>query len=230
MEKKLWIIIPILMTIIFVLGVFTYFENTKTSSDAIQFKEEYESLNNTIREKDGQEIRAIEISKDNPFIYKDASQIVTMMDNKETFVVYFGFSDCPWCRSIVPTLIEVAKDLDIDKIYYVDIKTIRDTMVLDDENQPVTEQKGTDAYYELIQRLENVLSDYSLTDQDGNKVLTGEKRISAPNIVSIVKGKAVSMTTGISKQQNNGYMRLTEEMLKESYQKLETVLKENKES
>ena len=55
------------------------------------------------------------------------------MDNNETFVVYFGFADCPWCRSVLPTLLDVADDLKIDKIYYVDVKEIRNKLDVDDE-------------------------------------------------------------------------------------------------
>lgn len=226
MKKKILIMIPIVFVII-IIGILAYanLKNQKGSTDAMKFKEEYESYNQTLN-TNGQEIRAITISKNNPFIYKEASDIVDMIQNKETFVVYFGFPTCPWCRSVLPTLVEVAKDLKINTIYYVDILDIRDTISLGEDNKPITNKEGTDAYYELIDLLSNVLSDYSLTDSDGNKVLTGEKRIMAPNIVNIVKGKAISMTTGISNKQTNAYMELTDEMLKETYQKFKCTLKE----
>ncbi len=225
MKKQIIMIIGALL--IALGGIISY--TNYVSQDSFKFKKEYENLNNTLNDN-GQEIREINISKNNPFVYKEASDIVKMIENKETFLVYFGFPTCPWCRSILPTLIDVAKDLKADTIYYVDVKEIRDTIVLDDENHPVTEKEGTNSYYELLKLLGNVLKDYTLKDQEGNSVTIDEKRISAPNIVSVVKGKATSMTTGISEKQTNGYMKLTDEMIHDTYQKLETVIKENIES
>ena len=192
-------------------------------SDAIKFKEEYESLNGTTS-KSGKVVREIIIDKDNPIIYKSAYEIVEMIENKETFVVYFGFPNCPWCRSVLPTLFDVAKDLKLDKIYYVDVLEIRDTLELNDKNELVTKTKGTDAYYKLLEYLDSVLSDYSMTDKDGKKIDTHEKRIYAPNVVGIVNGDAIELTTGISSLQTDGYMDLTEEMINETYNKFKCVI------
>ncbi len=225
MKKEVMIIIGAILVIVG--GFFSY--TNYISQDCIQFKKEYESLNNTINSND-QKIREISIPKKNPFVYKEASDIVTMIQNEETFLVYFGFPSCPWCRSILPTLIDVSKDYKVDTIYYVDVKEIRDTIVLDEENHPVTEKEGTSSYYQLLDLLGDILKDYTVKDSDGNPIATGEKRISAPNVVSVVKGKAISMTTGISEKQTNGYMTLTEDMLKDTYQKFETLVKEYIES
>ena len=119
-------------------------------SDAVKFKEEYESLNGTVSAS-GKEIRSITIDKDNPMIYKSADDIVKMIENKETFVVYFGFPACPWCRSVLPTLLDVSKDLGLDKIYYVDVLEIRDTLKVNDNKEVVVDKKGTDAYYKLLE-------------------------------------------------------------------------------
>lgn len=194
-------------------------------TDAQKFKEEYESINGTTREKDGQTIRSIEIPEENPFVYKEASDIVKMIENKETFAVYFGFSDCPWCRSVVPTLIEVANDLNLDTIYYVDVKTIRDTLEIDKNGNVQTKEEGSAAYYQLLELLKDVLSDYNLKDADGKSVETNEKRIGAPNVIAIVNGEARELETGISDEQKNGYQKLTDAMKKETYEKFKCVLK-----
>lgn len=188
-------------------------------TDALKFKEEYESLNEETN-NNGNKYRLLEIEEGNPFIYKSASDIVEMIDNKETFVVYFGFASCPWCRSVVPSLIEVATDLGISSIYYVDVKEIRDTLELDEEGNIVTQKEGTDAYYQLLEKLDSVLESYLLTDQDDNEIDTGEKRIYAPNIIAIVDGQAIEMTDGISNSQTDALMELTTEMKQESYNKI----------
>lgn len=203
-------------------------DNEKT--DALKFKEEYEALNGVENENNGKKYRKVHVSDDNPFVYKEASDIVKMINNKESFIVYFGFAKCPWCRSIISNLIEVAKDYNIDTIYYVDVYDIRDVLKLDDNNEVVTDKEGSKGYQDLIKLLDDVLSDYELTDSDGNKVSTGEKRIYAPNVVSIINGKALKLETGISDDQTDGYQELTEEMLDESYEKLESVIQELKNS
>ena len=190
--------------------------------DALRFKEEYEELNGV--DHNGKTIRSVNISEDNPFVYKEASDIVKMINDKESFIVYFGFSKCPWCRSIIESLIQVAKDNDVDTIYYVDVLEIRDILKLDDDNNIVTDREGTKDYMKLIKLLDNVLSDYNLTDGDGNTIFTGEKRIYAPNVVSIVDGEATLLETGISNDQKDAYQELTDDMKDETYDKLSKVM------
>ena len=194
------------------ISLFTLTACTKT--DAEKFKEEYEKLNNTtINDK---KVRNVSISKDNQVIYKTEKDIVEMMDNKESFVVYFGFSKCPWCRSVIETLLKVAKDTNLDTIYYVDVLDIRDTLKVEDDGSITKEKKGTEYYYKLLEYMGNVLSE---------KVDAKEKRIYAPNVVSVVNGKAEKLTTGVSEKQNDAYMKLTKEMKEETYNKFKCVIK-----
>ena len=195
----------------------------KELDDAIKFKEEYESINGEVSYGENT-YRELSIDKDNPIIYKSAKDIVEMIDNKETFVVYFGFSTCPWCRSVISNLINVAKDLEIDTIYYVDIKEIRDVLKLDADKDAYIDKEGTNDYYDLLDRLNDVLDDYTLKDEEDNEISTNRKRIYAPNIVAVVDGKATKMTTGISDMQENAYMQLTDEINKDSYDMIKCVL------
>lgn len=225
-NNKKNIIIVVLIAIITLLAlasIITIYNNK--NSDALKFKEEYESLNGTTREKDGKTIRSITIPKNNPMVYSDADEIVDMINNKETFVVYFGFNDCPWCRSVISTLIEVSKDEGLEKVYYVDVKEIRDTIELDSNGNVNTTIKGSDGYYKLLKLLDGVLEDYNLFDENKNEVSTGEKRIYAPNVVAIVNGKAEKLESGISDKQTDGYMKLTEEIKKETYDKFKCLIK-----
>ena len=218
--KKILVIITILVLTMVSVGCK---KEEKTLTDAVKFKEEYEALNGQKNQNDVA-YREITISEDNPFIYTTAEEVVKKIDNGETFAIYFGFKSCPWCRSILPTLIKVADDLNINKIYYVDVLEVRNTYELNDKNKPEETKKGSEGYYELLERLDNVLSDYTLTDSKGKTVKVGEKRIYAPNIVSIVDGKAEKLTEGISEFQTDGYMELTQEMQDESYDKIKCVL------
>ena len=109
------------------------------NKDSLKFKEEYESLNGTKTSYSDSNYRSVNISKRNPFVYSTADDILGMINNKETFYVYFGSSYCPWCRSVVEEAINSSIDNKIDKIYYVDIwdgfhnEILRDTYEIDSE-------------------------------------------------------------------------------------------------
>lgn len=194
-------------------------------TDGIKFKNEYESLNAVEKEKNGLKtvIRSVKISENNPIVYVNEDEVLEKIKT-EKGVVYFGFADCPWCRSMIETLLSVANDLNIEKIYYVDVKNIRDTIELNDNNELVTTKKGTDGYYNLLTILNDVLNDYTIKDKDNNSVSANEKRIFAPNVVTFDKGNILGLETGISENQENAYQELTDEIKKDMKCKLECLL------
>lgn len=196
-----------------------------TNKDAIKFKEEYENLNGKINENSKKKYRTVKIDSKNKIIYSSAKEVLKMMEEKKSFVVYFGFDSCPWCRSVVENVSKISKELDED-IYYVDVKEIRDVYELDDENKPKLTKEGDKNYLKLIKKLDSVLKEYTLTTADDNEVQVGEKRIYAPNIVSVIDGEAKELTTGLSDKQTDGYMTLTDEMKQESYKKIKKVVQE----
>lgn len=214
--KKLQKIILLILIVILLVGC-TNKELTAKEKDALKFKEEYESLNG--KSNNNRNYRKVKINKDNPMRYKSASDIVQMIEEKKTFIVYFGFDSCPWCRSVVPTLLEVAKDLEVNTIYYVDVKEIRDVLKLGENDEVTTEKKGEDSYYKLLELLDPVLEEYTLINEDEKEIDTKEKRIYAPSVVSVVNGKAVELESGISEEQTDSYMKLTEKMKKDTYHK-----------
>ena len=217
----LFILVAILLVYIFS-ELYTekdFYENmrkTEELTDAMVFKNEYEELNN---KETGDEhlFRKLDVDVDNPFIYKNASDIVELIDDEETFLVFFGYPSCPWCRSVLASLIEAANDADIDEILYVDIKDIRDEYVLDDEHNLVKSKDGDEGYLELLDRLSNILPTYealSYTNKKGKvvNVKIDEKRIYAPSLILVIDGKAVAITDGISELQTDAYMNITKEI------------------
>lgn len=221
-RKNIIIVATIIVLLIIIIGLL-YTQNNKITTSSKEFKEEYESINNKISKKSGKKNRALSIPKSNPMEYITAEELSKKIDNKETFIVYFGFSECPWCRSVIETVIQTAKDNNLDKIYYVDVQNIRDTYTLDNDNNPVIETKGSKGYYELLEKLDNVLENYTLTTSSNETVKVNEKRIYAPNMVAVVKGKTKILESCISDQQKDPYMDLTEEIktdIKKSFQKV----------
>ena len=221
MKRK---IILSLFTIVLLLGAVTGCgkKEEKKNEDAIKFKEEYESFND--KKNDYFDYRTLNISEDNPFVFATDEEIVKMIENKETFIVYFGDPQCPWCRSIIEQAIKSAKENGINKIYYVRFwngfheEKIRDVYELDENNKPVLKQEGSKSYPKLLEYLDNVLSEYTLKDKDGNAINVGEKRIFLPNFVAVVKGEAKELIDGISEKQTHYNGELTEEIITDEKQ------------
>lgn len=216
--KKILIIIIIMFTLV------GCSNKEEVITDSLKFKNEYEELNNKKTNYGDYYYRSLDIDSDNPIIYKSAKEVLNMIDNKESFAIYFGFADCPWCRSVVETMISVSEELNISNIYYVDVKDIRDVLKINDNGEVITSKEGTDDYYKLLDKLSNILDDYILTSKEGKEVNTNTKRIYAPNIVAVVDGIATKMTTGISNKQTDAYMDLDEEIRQESYDMIKCTL------
>ena len=211
-------IISLILIFIAIL-VLTACNKEKTNEEAIKFKEEYESLNGE-KNKRGKEYRTLDIDDDNPYVKVSAEEIVEKINEKETFYLYVGDSMCPWCRSVLEKSIEVARDNDVEKIYYVEI--------WDDEGNEILRDKyeysdgkinkvsdGTKSYEELLKQFDKVLSDYTLKDENNNEIEVGEKRIFAPNYFYVEDGKVEKMIEGISEKQTDPYAELTDEILED---------------
>ncbi len=227
-------IVLVLILLLIVTGCSFSGLNRNNKEDAVKFKEEYEKLNDT-KNASGLTHRAITIDSTNPFVYTTAEEIVKKIENKETFYVYFGSAYCPWCRSVIEKVVEVANEKEINTIYYVDVwggedhtEVLRDVYALDEEGKPTRTHEGTEAYYQLLTYFDKVLSKYQLTDEEGNKVDTNEKRIGAPNFIYVKEGEAIKRETGISSKQTASRDELTEEMLTEEKEKLNTFFENEK--
>lgn len=188
------------------------------NKEAIAFKNDYESLNGEI-DKKGKEYRKVTISENNPFVTVTAEDIVKKIDNKESFYVYFGSKSCPWCRSVIEKAIEVANDYEIKTIYNVDIwddngnEILRDVYKLNDEGNPELEKEGTDEYKKLLETFGDLLRDYTIENDNKEKISVGEKRIYAPNFIYVKDGKAKKLTNGKSEKQKDSHDELTKEIL-----------------
>ncbi len=210
MKKNLLLIICLTL-LVFITGC----DNRK----ALEFKKEYESMNG-VESKSGKAHRTVSISKDNPYEKVNAKDIVEKINNKETFYVYFGDKLCPWCRSVIEKSIEVAKDKKINKIYYIEIwndegeEILRDKYTLEN-NELKKIVDGTEDYYKLLDKFKDLLSDYTLTNENSEKIETGEKRIFAPNYIYVENGVPKTLVSGISEKQTDSREELTTEILED---------------
>ena len=222
MKKKILFLFILMVIMGLVLGYVYKKDSDYKKTDAYKFKVEYESLNGKLNDYK-KEYRSVNIDKENKIKYASAKDIVKKIENNETFVVYFGFSKCPWCRSMIENLIELSNSYD-QTIYYVDVLEIRDKIeVVDGELKTTT--KGDENYMKLINLLSDVLDEYKVTDEEDKEYDTNEKRIYAPNVVAVINGKATKKVEGISEKLTDPYAKLTKEMIKESKKQLECIFK-----
>ncbi len=209
-RKIIYILIPILCALV---AVLSYVKVTNLNTDAFKFKNEYEKLNGK-EISNGLEYKKLSIDNSNPIKYSNYDEIVDVIKNK-TGVIYLGFPECPWCRNALPVLLEVAKDNNIDTIYYKNIKDDRDTFEIKDD-KAVKTKDGQKGYYKLLKALDDELSDYTLT-KDDEVYETGEKRVYAPTVIFVKDGNVVGLHVSTVSSHENPYEDLTDEQHDELY-------------
>ena len=187
--------------------------NTKTTN---KFKEEYESLNGQTNPNNQKEYVYMEVNEDNPFVYIKVDEVIKKLQ-KGTSVIYFGFPECPWCRNLVPVLIDAANELGVDKIYYYNAVKIRDTKELDENGNIITTNEGTKEYKKIVDILYNYLPVYNGLNDDTIK------RLYLPTVVFIKDGKVTYLHTGTLDSQEDPYKKLT----KKQYNELKKILSDN---
>ena len=216
-NKILMALVPVLCAVI---AIFAYLnvkdlEKQIKNEDAIKFKEEYEAVNekeNSIK---------IEIDEKNPIVYADYDKLLEIINNG-TGIIYLGFPECPWCRNALPVLFDVAKDNNVELIYYMNILNERDSFVVEDKklvyakDEEGNEKKGTKGYKKLLKALDEHLTDY-IVSFEGKEYKTGEKRIYAPTVIFVKDGEVVGLHVSTVESQENPREALTKKQYNELY-------------
>lgn len=175
------------------------------TSDAVEFKTAYEKVNGTEASAEEKYLE-INVSEDNPIKYVTLKELVDVLDSDETAYVYISSPTCPYCRATVETLFEVAKALDIKKIYYYENSKERKF----EENES--------------QLMEELASKGVVTKEDDGKMRWG-----IPLVLKIKNGEIVSTTRGVTYSLNEGQSKndeLTEEQKKSVYDRYYEALKD----
>jgi len=212
--KKETIIIAALPILCAIATILAYIKLINTDADALKFKKEYEEVNNESKIK-------LNISKNNPIEYVDYDKLLEVIDNG-TGIIYLGFPKCPWCRNALPVLFDVAKDNNIETIYYMNILNERDSYVGEDgklvyaTDEDGNEKKGTKGYFKLLKALDKHLTDYTILYED-KEYETGEKRIYAPTIIFVRDGKVLGIHVSTVDSHEDPNKSLTDKQYEELY-------------
>lgn len=109
------------------------------------------------------------------FVSATMSEVNSYFEKDETFVVYFGFSSCPWCKEAAPILNDIAKEFD-RRVLYVDTR-------LDGDDIRVETNSDYVQLMELVQ-------EYVEKDESGNEFLY------VPAVYFVKDGEVVSYNIG----------------------------------
>ena len=196
-------------------------EEKKDNKAALEFKEEYESLNGKMA-RFKKEHRTLSIPEDNPYVKVTPAKVLEMIENKESFFLYVGDPLCPWCRSVIEESIKTAKEYGIEKIYYIDFwddenkEILRDVYELVD-GKIVKTVEETKEYKKLLELCGDDLGlrNYTVTDKDGKEVEVNSKRFYGPSFFEIKNGAFVKYTDARSSKQAGPLDELTDEIKKD---------------
>ena len=138
--------------------------------------------------------------EDHVFIVSDANDFIEKLDQKETFVAYFGFNTCPWCNSMISILNDFGKEYN-QEILYINTRP----------NKQVTANNQIDHYDELYSRI----GEYWNIDHE-----TGENYLFVPFVIFVKNGEVTASHMGTVDGHFPDIMDLTKEQaeqLKEIY-------------
>lgn len=213
MKNKIFIALTIIVLAAIIIVAFILPQdgnsnNSKTTkkeevTDNIKFKEEYESLNGKLNDKNKEYVR-VDIDEDNHMKYASFNEIVNILESG-TGIIYFGFPECPWCRNAVPVLIDAANELGIDEINYFNALDMRDTRTLDDEGNIVVEKESTKEYQKLVELMYDELPVYEGLNDDTIK------RIYFPTVVFVKDGEIVGLHVSTLDSQEDPYVKLSDD-------------------
>ncbi len=219
MKKNSKNIIIILLIVIIIFGIIGIFQlKSNVNKDGRKFKEEYESLNGKATGKDDKKYMRLSIDENNPVTYVDLGEALKILKN-DTGVIYFGFPECPWCRNLVPVLLEAIKEAEYKNVYYCNALNDRDKKHLDADGKIIVDQEGSKEYQELLEYLYDKLSVYEGLNDD--KI----KRLYFPTVVFVKDGKVVDFHENTVDTQEDPYQALTEEQHNELLNTLITGIK-----
>ena len=177
---------------------------------AIAFAKEYNDLNGTTNPNNSKEYKTLDVKTENPIVFSSFQEINELLKSG-TGVIYLGFPECPWCRTLLPVLLDVADQEFINTIYYLNVKELRDVKKLDQSGSVVTEKEGAEGYAEFLSLMEAHLDAYDGLEDPSIK------RLYVPAVIFVKEGEVQLFHVGTVDSQEDPYQPLTTEQYQELY-------------
>ena len=177
-------------------------------SDAYRFRHENEILNGQVS-ADGENIhRALSIPVRNPFVFIDGYETFNIISGG-TGIIYMGFPECPWCRALLPALMDAVQESRWrGNIYHYNGRADRDVLRLE-YGEIVVVEEGAPVYHALVELLFDYLGPYLGLEDDNIR------RIYFPTTVFVQDGEISSVHLGTIPEHTIGWHDLSEEQYNE---------------
>jgi hypothetical protein len=115
------------------------------------------------------------VGEDNIFVYKNAEETANILE-KGRGIVFIGFKECQWCQYYAVMIHDIANDMEIDKIYYYDIR--EDRLI------------NSEGYVRIV----NILSSRLQFDDEG------KPRVYVPQLSIVSRGRIITHDYETSKE------------------------------
>jgi len=119
------------------------------------------------------------VGGDNIFVYRNAGEAADILA-KGRGIVFLGFKECPWCQQYAVFLHDVAREMEVEKIYYCDIKEDR--------------EKNSENYRKIV----DIFSGRLQYDDEGRP------RVYVPDAAIVSRGRIITHDFETSKE-TSGY-------------------------
>ncbi|MCL2420420.1 MAG: hypothetical protein FWD03_01050 [Defluviitaleaceae bacterium] len=174
------------------------------SEDAERFKHEHEILNDQATPDGEHTHKTMHIPANNPVVYVDGEGARDIIASG-TGIIYMGFPECPWCRVLIPILLDAVQEAGWrGNVYHYNGRADRDFLRLDDYGEIEVVEPGEPIYHELVAMLFDYLGPYvGLYDDD-------IRRIYFPTTVFVRDGNITSVHLGTLPTHINGREPLNE--------------------
>ena len=186
---KIVVTLSILLLVVLVFNLPSLFKHGEhITEDARRFKAIYEALNGEFYENDPEfTFKTITIPENNPFRFVSLDEIINLIINDGTAVIYLGWPDCNWCRNLVPVLTDAAIEFGVNEILYNNIYEDRDILELV-RNEIREVRAGSPYYLKLLE----LLGDYAPVYREILPINDGTiRRIYAPAVLFIKNGEII---------------------------------------
>lgn len=149
----------------------------QTATEAAEFKADYEALNEVLGEDGQPRYSYLELPADNPVVTLSYDEVMEFLDSGSG-LLYIGRPGCPWCRLLLPTLLQFAGDKET-YLYYYDVEAIRDA--------------NNDQYKALVERLYDFLPQDTVTQKEGEADFNPDlRRVVLPHLFFLDQGEIKS--------------------------------------
>ncbi len=207
MKKNIIIILSLSFIIVLMASVLIFMQKDKPltnyTEDEIKFKNEYESLNDKEIE-DEIYLKNITIESDNNVKYIYDDEIINLLTNG-TNIIYLGWAESNYSRTILPELLSVLKENNIETLYYYNFKDLKSAY----------ENNNDEKKIEIYEKIVEIIGEDIDTYYEEEDFLQGKKKIVAPLVIFVKNGHYIGMHSKSVESQTNSYMDLSKEQKQE---------------